>query len=154
MPIPLRSLLGDLISVNHRLTRVAARAAGGAESPALWRTLSALAASGPIRLGDLADLSRIAQPTATKLVGNLTQRGWTARLADPADARATQISITSAGAGALADWRDELAGAMLPLFADLDDSDIAVLQQAVNIIRDRVDAATERGLGAPAQVRS
>jgi len=149
MPIPLRSLLGDLMSVNHRLTRVAARAAGGAESPALWRTLSALAASGPIRLGDLADLSRIAQPTATKLVGNLTQRGWTARLADPADARATQISITSAGAGALADWRDELAGAMLPLFAD-----IAVLQQAVNIIRDRVDAATERGLAAPAQVRS
>lgn len=141
MPTPLRSLLGDLVSVNHRLTRIAARAAGSTESPAIWRTLSVLAASGPMRLGDLAELSRVAQPTATKLVSTLTTRGWATRLADPSDARATQTAITAAGAAALVSWRDELAGAMLPLFADLDADDVEVLQRAVEIIRVRVDAA-------------
>lgn len=148
MSSPLRSLLGDLVAVNHRLTRLAARATGSSESPAVWRTLSVLSA-GPMRLGELAELSRVAQPTATKLVSNLHARGWVERLADPADARATQTAITAAGAAALAGWRDELAGAMLPLFADLGADDIAVLQRAVEIIRERADAAAALAPGAP-----
>ena len=79
MPADLQDLLGDLVSVNHRLTRVAARAARGSESPALWRTLSVLLSTGPIRLGELADLSRVSQPTATKLVAGLVARGWAER---------------------------------------------------------------------------
>jgi len=145
----LRSLLGDLVAVNHRLTRLAARATGSSESPAIWRTLSVLNIGGPMRLGELAELSRVAQPTATKLVANLDARGWVQRVADPADARATQTTITDAGAAALAGWRDELAGAMLPLFADLGADDIAVLQRAVEIIRERADAAAALAPGAP-----
>ncbi|KFF58349.1 MarR family transcriptional regulator [Cryobacterium sp. MLB-32] len=160
MSTPLRSLLGDLVSVNHRLTRVAARAAGSSESPAVWRTLSVLGAAGPIRLGELAELSRVAQPTATKLVTNLTGRGWATRLSDPADARATLTAITPAGVAALAGWRDELAGAMLPLFVDLGAEDVAVLQRAVEILRERVDAAaappraSAAPVDAPAEARS
>lgn len=149
MSTPLRSLLGDLVSVNHRLTRLAARATGSSESPAVWRTLSVLNTGGPMRLGELAELSRVAQPTATKLVTNLTARGWATRLTDPADARATQTAITAAGAAALGGWRDELAGAMLPLFADLGAEDIGVLQRAVEIIRERADAAAALAPGAP-----
>jgi len=149
MSTSVRSLLGDLVSVNHRLTRLAARATGSSESPAVWRTLSVLTAGGPMRLGELAELSRVAQPTATKLVSNLTARGWVTRLADPADARATQTAITTAGAAALAAWRDELAGAMLPLFDGLGPEDIAVLQRAVEIIGERADAAADLPPGAP-----
>ncbi|MBH0098592.1 MarR family transcriptional regulator [Salinibacterium sp. NSLL150] len=149
MPTSLLSLLGDLVSVNQRLTRLAARATGSSESPAVWRTLSVLNSGGPMRLGELAELSRVAQPTATKLVSNLTERGWVNRLADPDDARASQIAVTTAGADALIAWRDELAGAMLPLFADLDTDDVAVLRRAVEIIGQRADAAADLAPGAP-----
>ncbi|MBH0109360.1 winged helix-turn-helix transcriptional regulator [Salinibacterium sp. NG22] len=149
MPTSLPSLLGDLVSVNQRLTRLAARATGSSESPAVWRTLSVLNSGGPMRLGELAELSRVAQPTATKLVSNLTERGWVNRLADPDDARASQIAVTTAGADALIAWRDELAGAMLPLFADLDTDDVAVLRRAVEIIGQRADAAADLAPGAP-----
>jgi DNA-binding MarR family transcriptional regulator len=139
----LRDVLGDLVSVNHRLTRVAARAARGTESPALWRTLSVLASTGPIRLGELAELSRVSQPTATKLVAGLVTRGWIERTSDPADARVSLIVGTPAGQAALLAWRTELADALLPFFADLPAADVATLERAVAILRDRV-AVTER----------
>ncbi|MCU1445970.1 MarR family transcriptional regulator [Cryobacterium sp.] len=143
MPAELTDILGDLVSVNHRLTRVAARAAQGSESPAVWRTLSVLLTSGPIRLGELADLSRVSQPTATKLVGGLAARGWIERTGDPADARVSRTSITDAGTAALIAWRTELAAALLPYFADLSAADVDTLERAVAILRDRVEA-TER----------
>ena len=147
MAAQLTSILGDLVSVNHRLTRVAARAAHGSESPAVWRTLSVLLTSGPIRLGELADLSRVSQPTATKLVGSLVVRGWIERTSDPADARVSLIASTPAGEAALVAWRTELAGALLPYFADLPAADVETLERAVAILRDRVEA-TER-MAAP-----
>ena len=143
MSVQLRDVLGDLVSVNHRLTRVAARAARGTESPALWRTLSVLASTGPIRLGELADLSRVSQPTATKLVGSLVARGWIERTSDPADARVSLVAGTPAGRAALLAWRTELADALMPSFADLPAADVETLERAVAILRDRVEV-TER----------
>ena len=54
MPAELTDILGDLVSVNHRLTRVAARAARGTESPAVWRTLSVLLSTGANGVNDPA----------------------------------------------------------------------------------------------------
>ncbi|MGO4689821.1 MarR family winged helix-turn-helix transcriptional regulator [Glaciibacter sp. 2TAF33] len=145
MPTELHRMLGDLVAVNHRLTRVAATAAGGTESPALWRTLSVLETTGPIRLGELAELSRVAQPTATKIVAGLVERGWVERQADPTDARATQIAATDAGLAAKQQWRNKLAEALVPLFDDLAPEEIRILEQAVTIVRNRVDLS-ERGV--------
>jgi DNA-binding MarR family transcriptional regulator len=138
-------MLGDLVAVNHRLTRVAATAARGTESPAIWRTLSVLEATGPIRLGELAELSRVAQPTATKIVAGLAERGWVERQDDPADARATRIAATEAGLAAKQVWRNKLAEALVPLFDDLAPDDIRVLERAVTIVRERV-ALSEHGV--------
>lgn len=145
----LHTILGDLVSVNHRLTRVAAHAAVNPESPAVWRTLSALRESGSIRLGELAVRSRVSQPTATKLVRHLELRGWATRLADPLDARVSQTAITPAGETALLDWRNQIATALLPLFADLPAADIATLERALSILRDRVDRNDPAGPAAP-----
>ncbi|MDY7558557.1 MarR family winged helix-turn-helix transcriptional regulator [Cryobacterium sp. 10C3] len=130
MPSDLPALLGDLITVNHRLTRVAAHAADSRESPAVWRTLSVLRQLGPIRLGEIAARSRISQPTATKLVAHLVERGWAARLADPLDARVTSTVITAAGDAALSAWRSELAEALLPMFDGLADAELATIRNA------------------------
>jgi DNA-binding MarR family transcriptional regulator len=140
MPTNLHEMLGDLVAVNHRVTRMAAQAAHDSESPAVWRTLSVLRQSGPIRLGDLAVRSRVSQPTATKLVTHLAERGWAGRLADPLDARASRTAITPSGQAALAAWRHQLATALLPLFADLPDADVDALERAIAILRERMDA--------------
>jgi DNA-binding MarR family transcriptional regulator len=139
MPQNLHTILGDLVSVNHRLTRVAAHAATNPESPAVWRTLSALRESGSIRLGELAVRSRVSQPTATKLVSHLELRGWATRLADPLDARVSRTSITPEGEAALLGWRGHIATKLLPMFADLPAEDVATLERALSILRDRVD---------------
>ena len=158
MPADLSEILGDLITVNHRLTRLAAHAAhsaepagaAAAESPAAWRTLSVLRQTGPIRLGELAARSRVSQPTATRLVTHLAARGWATRQPDPLDARVALTAITGAGADALADWRRRLALALLPFFADLPQADADTVERAVAILRDRVDGTEFDSDAAPA----
>lgn len=141
MSSDLSALLGDLITVNNRLTRVAAHAAHGTESPATWRTLSVLRQLGPIRLGELAARSRVSQPTATKLVTHLADRGWAERLADPLDARVASTVITPSGVAALDAWRSELAEALLPMFSGLTDAEIETLEEAIGILRARLDGS-------------
>ncbi len=144
-PSDLRETLGDLVVASHRLTRLAARVTGNTESPATWRTLSVLQSSGAMRLGELAAYSRVSQPTMTKLVRNLVEAEWVKRIADTDDARAWQIAVTPKGEKALQNWRDELSGALVPMFDDLTDDELAALRATVRIIGSRV------GLAAPAE---
>lgn len=136
----LHTLFADIVSVNHRLARLAAHAAGGTESPAVWRTLSALV-DGPLRLGELAALSRVSQPTMTKLINKLGERGWVERLADPADARASVVASTPEGERARLEWRSRLASALVPLFGAISTEDAAVLGRSVEILQRGIDAA-------------
>ncbi len=136
----LRDVLADLVQANHRLTRVAARATGSIESPAVWRTLSVLNSADPMRLGDLAVQSRVAQPTMTKLVAGLVETGQLRRVVDQRDARATLIGITELGVSSLHRWRHQLANALVPLFTDLTQGEITILSDAVAIIRTRIEA--------------
>ena len=138
----LHQILGDLVVAAHRLARLAARVTGSTESPATWRTLSVLQTVGPMRLGELAEHSRVSQPTMTKIVRNLVDAEWVKRIADAADARAWQIAITAEGAEALQAWRDELSAALVPMFADLGDDELAALRATVEIIGSRVDLST------------
>ncbi|RIJ53225.1 MarR family transcriptional regulator [Clavibacter lycopersici] len=137
----LRAVLGDLVTAGHRLTRLAAHEVGGSSSPAIWRTLSVLVTwPGGMRLGALAEHSRVSQPTTTKIVRSLVGQGWIAQVTDPSDARATLLEITPDGRAALDDWRDRLATALLPRFADLPADDVAVLARAVEVVMSRIDA--------------
>jgi DNA-binding MarR family transcriptional regulator len=136
---PLSSLLGDLITTAHRLTRLAAHETNRTESPAMWRTLSVLQAQGPMRLGELARQSRVSQPTMTKLVRGLDDLNWIKRIVDSDDARASQIATTPRGEQALRDWLDTLAEVLVPYFDGLTDDEEDTLRRAVDILRDRAD---------------
>jgi DNA-binding MarR family transcriptional regulator len=133
----LKTLLGALVSSGHRLTRLAATATDDQRSPAVWRTLSALSSYGPVRLGELARLSRVTQPTMTKIVRNLDDLDWIKRIVDVEDKRAWLIAATPKGLAALADWRDTLATALLPYFSGLDADDLAAVQRVVEILDER-----------------
>jgi DNA-binding MarR family transcriptional regulator len=70
----LRLLIGA-----HALTRVAALDTRTAPS-AQWRTLVLLRDNGPLRIGDLATLSRVTQPGMTRLVAQMADAGlWSGR---------------------------------------------------------------------------
>ena len=135
----LHGLLGELVQANSRLVRIAAQTTGATESSATWRTLRVLERSGPLRVGELAALSRVAQPTMTKIVAGLAERGWAERVADPGDGRASQIGVTAAGVAAVDAWLDELASALHPYFDDLSDDELEALRRTVRLLQERVE---------------
>lgn len=143
----LPALVGALVSANSRLVRVAATATGSEESPAVWRTLGVLRDLGPLRLGELARVSRVTQPTMTKLVNALEERGWVRRTPDPDDGRALRVAAEPAGLTALDAWRDELTATIAPMFPELSDEDLAALERTVAVLQaglDRADASLGR----------
>ncbi|NNC13922.1 MarR family transcriptional regulator [Planctomonas sp. JC2975] len=137
----LRFLISDLAQLSGRITRLAHRLSGGPEGPATWRTLAALQTSGPMRLGELAAVSQVAQPTMTKIVAGLVEREWVKRIADADDARAWQIGISAKGIIQLSEWRNNMATALLPLFEDLDDEERRTIQRAVELVQPRITKA-------------
>ncbi|MGA0568272.1 MarR family winged helix-turn-helix transcriptional regulator [Rathayibacter sp. KR2-224] len=138
----LRYLLSDYVQLSGRLTRLAHRLSGGPEGPATWRTLAVLQQSGPMRLGELAALSHVAQPTMTKIVAGLVEREWVKRIADADDARAWQIGISAKGIIQLVEWRNNLASALLPYFQDLSDDDRRTMQRALELLLPRLAEAS------------
>jgi Transcriptional regulators len=139
----LHDILTGLVQLSGRMIRLTHRVIGGSESPATWRTLAVLQQHGPMRLGELAALSQVAQPTMTKIVAGLVERDWVKRIADQDDARAWQIGISSKGVTVLTGWRAKVATTLLPLFEDLDDADVQTLRKAVELIRPRIDLGSE-----------
>ena len=150
----LPALLSDLLSVTHRLTRLAAEAtspnanvggphAARSVSPATWRTLSALSTFGPMRLGELAKQARVSQPAMSKIVANLNEVEWIRRIADVDDARAWQIALAPKGIRALGDWREKLDSALSPLFDGLDSSEIETISRALDLLHECTDQQLE-----------
>lgn len=130
-----------LVSVN-RLIRTAAQAAGSTTSSAVWRTLGILETDQPLRLGELAAASRVAQPTMTRLVAGMLADGLISRTVDPDDSRGQLIELTDAGHRRLVEWRATLATTVGPMFADLDDDDWETLRHAAALIAERANTGT------------
>jgi DNA-binding MarR family transcriptional regulator len=90
--------------------------------------LGELARDAPITQVELGRRLRLEKSTVSRLAGQLVARGWVERSKDPTDARATRLSLTSAGRSAASN----LAGAREAKFAQLlakipDDQRSAVL---------------------------
>jgi DNA-binding MarR family transcriptional regulator len=66
-------------------------------TPTQLAALATVEQSGPLRLGDLAAAEGIAPSTLTRLVAVLEELGYVRRDADPKDARASTLAITTEG---------------------------------------------------------
>ncbi|WP_223848982.1 MarR family winged helix-turn-helix transcriptional regulator [Microbacterium hominis] len=108
---------------------------------AQWRTLVLLRDNGPLRIGDLATLSRVTQPGMTRLVTQMAEAGLVERTTDPGDSRATLVSATDAGMSALDEWLQVLSAALAPRFADLDEQEWATIRRAADIVDARTRVA-------------
>lgn len=66
-------------------------------SPTQSAVLATLANHGPVTLGELAELERVASPTITKVTGILQERGLVEKVTDPNDRRFVRVELTSEG---------------------------------------------------------
>ena len=130
-----------LIIAANALTRMAALQADTETPAAQWRTLKLLRDHGPLRVGELATLSRVTQPGMTRLVGQMTASGLLVRSADAADSRASVLSATAAGESALDTWLEQLQGALLPFFADLNDEDWGAVRRTADLLARKTNVA-------------
>ncbi|MDX6278476.1 MAG: hypothetical protein QOJ72_2604 [Nocardioidaceae bacterium] len=106
-------------------------------------TLSVLDRLGPQRITTLAEREFVSQPAMTGLVQRLETSGLVSREQDAADARATLITITTAGVAALNERRrlhDEVIAARLATLSPADRDAIAAATSAIiNLTENHAD---------------
>jgi homoprotocatechuate degradation regulator HpaR len=68
-----------------------------------WRVLRALAATGPIDAGGLAEICCLLRPSLTRILRDLLARGLIARHTNAEDQRVSEISITHLGEALIAE---------------------------------------------------
>ena len=91
--------------IEHVLARLLVglfRADAGELSRTAASVLARVRDEGPQRVGDLAQVEPVAQPSMTTLVARLVGQGLVTRGPDPDDARAVRVALTDAGRDALA----------------------------------------------------
>ena len=117
--------LREFVAVVVRSTRSASMSRVAAA------TLSLLERQGPLRITDLAEREAVTQPAMTGLVQRLEQAGHVARSPDPADGRASLISITTAGVAALGARRAEQDARIAAWLATLPPEQLATVESAL-----------------------
>lgn len=138
---PVTPLGAELLSVIARINRWVTRQADLDIPPAQGRLLAQIDELGSARIGDLARADHCSQPTMTTQVQRLEERGWVTRVADPVDARAVLISLTTAGEDLLTAVRRERAAVLAPYIESLAATDRARLGDAVAVLTEILAAA-------------
>jgi len=97
------SAVGYLVARAHRRINddLARRLKGEGASVEVWLVLSALDASGPMTMSDLADSVLVEAPTLTKIIDRMTSAGQVFRMADEQDRRRVLVAISEDGAALL-----------------------------------------------------
>ncbi|WP_062354646.1 MarR family winged helix-turn-helix transcriptional regulator [Herbidospora yilanensis] len=90
-----------------RLGRHGRRQTRGDLTAGQTSALAAAARLGPVRLGDLAAHEGVSAPTLSRVVAGLENLGLLARTPDPADGRASLISLTPEGEAELGRLRGD-----------------------------------------------
>lgn len=120
----------DFMVAAARLTRFASKHVTVMPHAAM-RLLGRLDELGPTRISDLARADRTSQPTMTALVQRQEEAGFVRRDHDPADSRASLISLTPAGRHALDEARREAGDALAARLRLLSKPDLVRLRDAI-----------------------
>jgi DNA-binding MarR family transcriptional regulator len=133
----------ELIDVASRLrlaiVRVARRMRQEASadlSPTLTAALGTVDRHGPLTPSELAEIERVQRPTATRIVGRLTELELIERTADPRDARSFLITASPAGRRLLRRLRGRKNAYLARRLRELEPSEVATLARAATILED------------------
>jgi DNA-binding MarR family transcriptional regulator len=80
-----------------RLARRLRQESASGLSPSQFSALAVIHNRGPITLGELAEVERVAPPTTSKVVAKLEADGLVERHPDPTDKRVSLVQVTKAG---------------------------------------------------------
>ena len=122
-----------MVVATTRLSRLATRNVNTLPHAAM-RVLGRLDELGQARISELAKADRCSQPTMSNLVQRLEDQGWVRRAQDPADSRASLISLTDAGLAELHSARRQAGAALAARLRQLPADDLTTLEAAVAIV--------------------
>ncbi len=71
----------------------------------LYSALAAVAESGELAIGELADAERVPSSAATRIADKLEEAGWVTRRPNPQDRRGVNLAVTEAGRRLIEDRR-------------------------------------------------
>jgi DNA-binding MarR family transcriptional regulator len=98
------------------------------------RLLALVDELGQARVSALAEADHCSQPTMTAQLHRLEAAGWVRRDIDPADARASLVSLTLTGSEALERARQARLAVLAPALDDLDETAVDRLRTAVEVL--------------------
>jgi DNA-binding MarR family transcriptional regulator len=114
-------------------------------TPTQLAALATVERSGPMRLGDLAAAEGIAPSTLTRLVTALEDSGYVRRFADPTDARASTLAITSRGHQMLERLRSETTMVLTQSLTLLTPAQRAALAEALPVLEQLAEPPDQAG---------
>lgn len=131
---PVTELADRLGMAATRLARLLRQQDEGALTPTMRAALGTISRDGPLTLGELAAIERVAPPTVTKVVGKLEEAGLVLREPDALDRRVCRVSLSAAGQRWLAADRKRRRDWLTEQLQELDDADVRRLAAAVDVI--------------------
>lgn len=106
------------------------------------RILGVLTERGPLRIGDLAALEQVAQPTMSALVTRMQRLGLVTRAGNAEDGRAVVVTLTPDGSRVFDEVSVVRHAAMTRALAKLPPEDLAAIAAALPALR-RLHTITE-----------
>lgn len=136
VPIPdeTAELAGRLRLSVTRLARQLRQTADSDLSPTQASVLATVSASGPMALGELAELERVASPTITKVIALLHDKGLVHKVTDPDDRRFVRVSLTPEGAALLERTRARKTAWLARQLQDLSPAELEQLTAATDVL--------------------
>jgi DNA-binding MarR family transcriptional regulator len=117
-----------------RLARRLRQESGSGHSPSQLSALATVHNNGPLTLGELADLERVAPPTVTKVVAFLETEGLLERRVDPSDRRVSRVRTTNAGDALIAETRRRKTAWLTKRIRELASDEQARLADALDVL--------------------
>ena len=127
-------LAGRLRLAVTRLARQLRQTSDSDLSPTQSAVLATLANHGPVTLGELAELERVASPTITKVTGILQERGLVVKVTDAADRRFVRVELTADGHALVERSRARKTAWLARQLHDLPPEELAQLAAAADVL--------------------
>lgn len=146
VPIPdeTAELAGRLRLSVTRLARQLRQTADSDLSPTQASVLATVSKSGPLALGELAELERVASPTITKVIALLHDKGLVHKVTDPDDRRFVRVSLTPEGEALLERTRARKTAWLARQLQDLSPAEIEQLAAATEVLERLTSRRTSR----------
>jgi DNA-binding MarR family transcriptional regulator len=127
-----------------RLARRLRQESGEGLTPSQNSALASIEHHGGLTPSELATIERIQRPTATRVLGGLSERNLIAREADASDRRVSRLKITREGAAVLKRGRSRKNAYLARRMRDLDADELDTLARGADLIERLLEGDDER----------